>query len=105
MFPVETQAGFPDNVTVGPGPRPGLLLCSPVTEKGYDLGTHSQFAEKRDTTEKRDNSELETKEDGKSQSKKAEKTEAGVPAGNNKAKKSRKKNTEGISGYLASSNR
>uniref|UniRef100_A0AAZ3S0P4 Transmembrane protein 131-like n=1 Tax=Oncorhynchus tshawytscha TaxID=74940 RepID=A0AAZ3S0P4_ONCTS len=59
MFPVETQAGFPDNVTVGPGPRPGLLLCSPVTEKGYDLGTHSQFAEKRDTTEKRDNSELE----------------------------------------------
>ncbi|XP_071244420.1 transmembrane protein 131-like isoform X2 [Salvelinus alpinus] len=98
MFPVETQAGFPDNVTVGPGPRPGLLLCSPVTEKGYDLGTHLQFAEKRDTTEKRDNSELETKEDGKSQRKKAEKTEAGVPAGNNKAKKSRKKNTEGVSG-------
>lgn len=62
MFPVETQAGFPDNVTVGPGPRPGLLLCSPVTEKGCGLRTHSQFAEKRDTTAKRDNSELEVRE-------------------------------------------
>ncbi|XP_070302408.1 transmembrane protein 131-like isoform X6 [Salvelinus sp. IW2-2015] len=98
MFPVETQAGFPDNVTMGPGPRPGLLLCSPVTEKGCGLRTHSQFAEKRDTTAKRDNSELETREDGKIQRKKAEKTEAGVPAGNSKAKKSRKKNTEGVSG-------
>lgn len=62
MFPVETQAGFPNNVTMGPGPRPGLLLCSPVTEKRYDLGTHLQFAEKRDTSEKRDNSELEVRE-------------------------------------------
>ena len=30
MFPMEAPAGFPDSLSVAPGPRPGLLLCSPA---------------------------------------------------------------------------
>lgn len=55
MFPMETPAGFPDNVTVGPGPRPGLLVCSPAEKNCAD-----SYTEKRDT-EKRDISEPEVK--------------------------------------------
>nr|XP_020469976.1 transmembrane protein 131-like [Monopterus albus] len=55
MFPVEMPAGFPDNVTVGPGPRPGLLVCSPVEKRCPE-----QHAEKIDS-DKRDNSEMEVR--------------------------------------------
>lgn len=44
MFPVEMPAGFPDNVTLGPGPRPGLFVCSPVV-KTYP----EHYAEKADS--------------------------------------------------------
>ncbi|XP_010897507.2 transmembrane protein 131-like [Esox lucius] len=93
MFPVETQASFPDYVTISPGPRPGLLLCSPRQVKECDErgGTNSVLSS---LPEKQDNSEIETREEGKSQKKKAEKMEASVLAVNNKGKKSRRKNTE-----------
>lgn len=55
MFPVEMPAGFPDNVTVGPGPRPGLLVCSPVEKSCTD-----HYAEKIDS-QKMDCSELEVR--------------------------------------------
>ncbi|KAM6971875.1 transmembrane protein 131-like [Aplochiton taeniatus] len=98
MFPMETPIGFPGNVTVGPGPRPGLLVCSPVERSCVkQTGQPSQYAEKRDT-DKRDNSELELREKGKAQRKKPEHTEAGAPAGNNKGKKNRRKAAEGVSG-------
>lgn len=45
IFPVEMPAGFPDNVTVGPGPSPGLLVCSPVEKscsEHYAEKIHSQ---------------------------------------------------------------
>lgn len=55
MFPMEMPAGFPDNVTVGPGPRPGLLVCSPVEKSCTE-----HYAEKIDS-EKRDSSEMEVR--------------------------------------------
>lgn len=55
MFPMETPASFPDNVTVGPGPRPGLLLCRPVEKKCTE-----HYAEKINS-EKRDASEMEVR--------------------------------------------
>jgi len=51
MFPMETPApGFPHNMTVGPGPRPGLLLCSPAgqslaTPQRTDTGAYSERRE------------------------------------------------------------
>lgn len=89
MFPVEMPAGFPDNVTVGPGPRPGLLVCSPVEKSCTE-----HYAEKVDS-EKRDSSELEQTEDGKGQKKKAQIIETGAAPGNNKGKRNRRK-TENI---------
>lgn len=53
MFPMEIPAGFPENVTLSPGPRPGLLLCSPV-EKSCTV----HFAEKINS-DKRDNFAIE----------------------------------------------
>ncbi|XP_018558740.1 transmembrane protein 131-like [Lates calcarifer] len=85
MFPMEMPAGFPDNVTLGPGPRPGLLVCSPVEKSCTE-----HYAEKIDS-EKRDSSELELREDGKGQKKKAQSTETGTAPGNNKGKRSRRK--------------
>ncbi|XP_074485701.1 transmembrane protein 131-like isoform X2 [Sebastes fasciatus] len=90
MFPMEMPAGFPDNVTVGPGPRPGLLVCSPV-----EKSCTQHYAEKIDS-EKRDSSEMELREDGKGQKKKAQSTETGTASGNNKGKRSRRK-TENVS--------
>ncbi|XP_070772139.1 transmembrane protein 131-like [Enoplosus armatus] len=90
MFPMEMPAGFPDNVTLSPGPRPGLLLCSPVEKSCTE-----HYAEKIDS-EKRDSSEVELKEDGKGQKKKAQSAETGTASGNNKGKRSRRK-TENVS--------
>lgn len=55
MFPMEMPAGFPDNVTLSPGPRPGLLVCSPVKKSCTE-----NYAEKIDS-EKRDSSEMEVR--------------------------------------------
>ncbi|XP_017264107.1 transmembrane protein 131-like isoform X2 [Kryptolebias marmoratus] len=86
MFPMEMPAGFPGDVTLGPGPRPGLLICSPVERSCSEL-----YADKMDS-EKRDSSELEVQfgEDGKDQKKKALNTESGTATGN-KGKRSRRK--------------
>ncbi|KAM8842276.1 transmembrane protein 131-like isoform 1-T1 [Synchiropus picturatus] len=85
MFPMETPAAFPDNVTLSPGPRPGLLVCTPVevtfTDR-YDEKVHS---------EKRDISEHELKEDSKVQKKKSQSSETGATPGNTKGKRSRRK--------------
>ncbi|XP_067353753.1 transmembrane protein 131-like isoform X2 [Channa argus] len=89
MFPVEIPAAFPNNVTVGPGPRPGLLVCSPV-----EKSCHDHYAEKINS-EKRDSSEQERREE-KGQKKKIESAETGTAAGNAKGKKSRRK-TENVS--------
>lgn len=56
MFPMEIPAGFPDNVTLGAGPRPGLLVCSPIEKSCTE-----HYAEKMES-EKRDSSEVEVKE-------------------------------------------
>ncbi|TKS68446.1 Transmembrane protein 131-like [Collichthys lucidus] len=90
MFPMEIPAGFPDNVTLSPGPRPGLLLCSPVEKSCTE-----HYAEKIDS-EKRDSAEMELREDGKGQKKKAQNVETSAAAGNNKGKRSRRK-TENVS--------
>ncbi|XP_015232839.1 PREDICTED: transmembrane protein 131-like [Cyprinodon variegatus] len=84
MFPVEIPAGFTENVTMGAGPRPSLLICSPV---------ESSCSEKRDTSEL----EIHFAEDAKDQKKKALNTEMGTAMGNNnKGKRSRRK-TENVS--------
>ncbi|XP_019130464.2 transmembrane protein 131-like isoform X3 [Larimichthys crocea] len=90
IFPMEIPAGFPDNVTLSPGPRPGLLVCSPVEKSCTE-----HYAEKIDS-EKRDSAEMELREDGKGQKKKAQNAETGAAAGNNKGKRSRRK-TENVS--------
>lgn len=53
MFPMEMPAGFPGNVTLSPGPRPGLLMCSPIEKSCTE-----HYAQKMDS-DKRDSSELE----------------------------------------------
>ncbi|XP_029288734.1 LOW QUALITY PROTEIN: transmembrane protein 131-like [Cottoperca gobio] len=90
MFPMEMPAAFPDNVIVGPGPRPGLLVCRPVEKKCTE-----HYAEKINS-EKRDGSEIELREDGKGQKKKVQSAETGTASGNNKGKRSRRK-TENVS--------
>lgn len=55
MFPMEMPAGFPENVTLSPGPKPGLLLCSTV-----DKSCTERFAENNDS-DKRDSSEMEVR--------------------------------------------
>ncbi|XP_026158393.1 transmembrane protein 131-like isoform X2 [Mastacembelus armatus] len=90
MFPVEMPAGFPNNVTVGPGPRPGLLLCSPV-----EKSCQEHYAEKTHP-EKRGSSELELRENGKGQKKKPQIAETSIAPGNSKGKRSRRK-TENVS--------
>ncbi|XP_069545848.1 transmembrane protein 131-like isoform X2 [Brachyistius frenatus] len=85
MFPVEMAAGFPDKVAMGPGSRPGLLVCRPVEKSCTE-----HYTEKMDS-EKRDSSELELREDGKGQKKKVQSTETGTAPGNNKGKRSRRK--------------
>nr|XP_046273914.1 transmembrane protein 131-like isoform X2 [Scatophagus argus] len=96
MFPMEMPTGFPDNVTLSPGPRPGLLVCSPVEKSCTE-----HYAEKIDS-EKRDSSEMELRVDEKGQKKKTvqrlglQSAETGSASGNNKGKRSRRK-TETVS--------
>ncbi|KAI3352497.1 hypothetical protein L3Q82_005447 [Scortum barcoo] len=90
MFPMEIPAGFPENVTLSPGPRPGLLVCSPVEKSCTE-----QYAEKINS-DKRDSSEMELRDYGKGQKKKAQSAETGTALGNNKGKRSRRK-TENVS--------
>uniref|UniRef100_A0A1A7XUK2 KIAA0922 n=1 Tax=Iconisemion striatum TaxID=60296 RepID=A0A1A7XUK2_9TELE len=92
MFPMEIPAAFPDGVTLGPGSRPGLLICSPVERSRAEL-----YADKSDS-EKRDGSELGVQlgEDGKDQKKKALNADNGTSTGNNKGKRSRRK-TDNVS--------
>ncbi|TNN52661.1 Transmembrane protein 131-like [Liparis tanakae] len=90
MFPMETPAGFPVNVTVGPGPRPGLLVCRPV-EKSC-----SESSAEKIGSEKRDRSEMELREESKGQKKKAPSAETGTASGNNKGR-SRRRKTENVS--------
>ncbi|KAM9314140.1 LOW QUALITY PROTEIN: transmembrane protein 131-like [Pholidichthys leucotaenia] len=85
MFPMEMPAAFPDGVTVAPGSRPGLIVCSSLEKSCTELDT-----EKMDD-EKRDSSELELTEECKGQKKKTQSTETGAAAGNNKGKRSRRK--------------
>ncbi|XP_034544455.1 transmembrane protein 131-like isoform X3 [Notolabrus celidotus] len=85
MFPMEMPAGFPDNVTLSPGPRPGLLVCSPIVKS-----CTQHYAEKIDS-EKRDSAEMECRENEKGQKKKAQSAETGTVSGNNKGKRSRRK--------------
>lgn len=55
MFPMEIPAGFPGNVTLSPGPRPGLLMCSPIEKSCTE-----HYAQKMDS-DKRDSSEIEVR--------------------------------------------
>lgn len=55
MFPMEIPAGFPGNVTLSPGPRPGLLMCSPIEKRCTE-----HYAQKMDS-DKRDSSEIEVR--------------------------------------------
>ncbi|CAJ1052600.1 transmembrane protein 131-like isoform X2 [Xyrichtys novacula] len=89
MFPMEMPAGFPDNVMLSPGPRPGLLVCSPI-----DKSCTEHYAEKIDS-EKRDNTEMELRENEKGQKKKVQSAETGTASGNNKGK-SRRRKTETV---------
>lgn len=50
MFPMEMPAGFPDNVTISPGPRPGLLLCSPVEKSCIEHYAQRMDCDKRDSS-------------------------------------------------------
>ncbi|XP_029364736.1 transmembrane protein 131-like isoform X1 [Echeneis naucrates] len=90
MFPMEMPAGFPDNITLHPGPRPGLLVCSSVEKSCTE-----HYAGKIGS-EKRDSAELEVREDAKAQKKKAPSTEASNVPGHNKGK-SRRRKTENLS--------
>lgn len=51
MFPMEMPAGFPDNVILSPGPRPGLLVCSPVEKSCTEHYAEKVDPDKRDTSE------------------------------------------------------
>uniref|UniRef100_A0A096LSJ9 Uncharacterized protein n=1 Tax=Poecilia formosa TaxID=48698 RepID=A0A096LSJ9_POEFO len=90
MFPVEIATRFPEDTTLAPGPRPGLLLCSLVERSCCE-----RYTEKIDS-EKRDISELEFGEEAKEQKKKTLNPESGTAVGNNKGKKNRRM-TENVS--------
>lgn len=51
MFPVEIAARFPEDVTLAPGPKPGLLLCSPVERSCSERYTEKINSEKGDISE------------------------------------------------------
>lgn len=51
MFPMEMPVGFPDNVTLSPGPRPGLLVCSPIEKSCIEHYAEKIGSDKRDTSE------------------------------------------------------
>ncbi|XP_077380651.1 transmembrane protein 131-like isoform X2 [Festucalex cinctus] len=88
MFPVEIPAGFPHNVTLAPGPRPGLLLCKPA--EASHAGRYQAAAVP--------GAELQLREDGKGPKKKSSIADTGSSSSNstsnnnnNKGKKSRRK--------------
>ncbi|XP_057699760.1 transmembrane protein 131-like isoform X4 [Corythoichthys intestinalis] len=98
MFPVEIPAGFPQNVTLGPGPRPGLLLCKPV-----EMGHSGRYEPAVVHCEQRPSAELQLREDCKGPSKKASIADTGnssssinISTNSNKGKRSRRK-TENVS--------
>ncbi|XP_077575728.1 transmembrane protein 131-like isoform X1 [Stigmatopora nigra] len=90
MFPVEIPVGFPQNVTLGPGPRPGLLLCKPV-----EMSHTGRYEPAVVHCEQRPNAELQIREDSKEPSKKASIEDTGNSSNginsNNKGKRSRRK--------------
>lgn len=49
MFPMEIPVSFPDNVTLSPGPRPGLLVCSPVDKSCTEHYAEKISSDKRDS--------------------------------------------------------
>lgn len=51
MFPMEIPAGFPGNVTLSPGPRPGLLMCSPIEKSCTEHYSQKMDLDKRDSSE------------------------------------------------------
>ncbi|KAJ3615193.1 hypothetical protein NHX12_018761, partial [Muraenolepis orangiensis] len=51
MFPMETPAGFPHDVTVGPGPRPGLLACSPARKSVTKQRTDDWYPDRGEVPE------------------------------------------------------
>ncbi|XP_019717948.1 transmembrane protein 131-like isoform X2 [Hippocampus comes] len=92
MFPVEIPAGFPQNVALRPGPRPGLLLCKPMEM------SHAGRYEPAVVPD----AELQLREDDKGPKKKAAVADPGSSSSsnsnsssssssNNKGKKSRRK--------------
>ncbi|KAM6940346.1 transmembrane protein 131-like [Xenentodon cancila] len=89
MFPMEIPASFTNDVKLGSGSSPGLLVYSQV-----ESSCTEQYAEKM-ASEKRDSSELEPTEESKGQKKKGQSTENSTAVGN-KSKKSRRK-TENVS--------
>ncbi|XP_054634193.1 transmembrane protein 131-like isoform X3 [Dunckerocampus dactyliophorus] len=93
MFPVEMPAGFPENVRLSPGPRPGLLLCKPV-----EMSRAGRYEPTMVRCEQPATSEIEEpREDGKAQKKKATSVDAASNNNNNnKGKRSRRK-TDGVS--------
>lgn len=52
MFPMEIPAAFP-NVTLGPGPRPGLLVCNPIEKICAEHYGDRMESEKRELEVKR----------------------------------------------------
>lgn len=87
LFPMEIPAGFPEDVTLTPGPRPGLLMCTPSVQ------SCTQQYDKMEAI-KRDSSEQELREDETGQTKKVQSAETGTAPGN-KGKRSRKKTESG----------
>ncbi|XP_061626572.1 transmembrane protein 131-like isoform X1 [Phyllopteryx taeniolatus] len=89
MFPVEIPAGFPQNVTLGPGPRPGLLLCKPV-----EMSHAGHYEPTMMHCEQRASAELQLREDGKGPKKKAsivDTSSSNSSSSNSKGKRSRRK--------------
>lgn len=115
LFPMEIPAGFPEDVTLTPGPRPGLLMCTPSVQsctQQYD----KMEAIKRDSSEQEVRGglqhvlqlltvktkviiclfvfDMQLREDETGQTKKVQSAETGTAPGN-KGKRSRKKTESG----------
>nr|XP_057922112.1 transmembrane protein 131-like isoform X2 [Doryrhamphus excisus] len=92
MFPVEMPAGLPQNGRLSPGPPPGLLPCNSA-----EMTHAGRYEPTMVRCELRTSSETESREDGKSQKKKASvDTTSSTSNNNNKGKRSRRK-TDGVS--------
>ncbi|XP_061769349.1 transmembrane protein 131-like isoform X3 [Nerophis ophidion] len=87
MFPMEMPAGFPENVRLSPGPRPGLLVCKPV-----EMSHIGRYEPTVVHCEQRASAEIELREDGKVLKKKSANADtASSNNNNNKGKRSRRK--------------